>query len=66
MNSIAKTAGPGTRRVARNDESINYVAAQIIALLKDYWPPIVIVIAALAFWAHHKIAALLDENDDEE
>jgi hypothetical protein len=40
------------------------VAAQIIALLKDYWLLIVAVIAALAFWVHHKIAALLDEDEE--
>jgi hypothetical protein len=40
------------------------VDSQLITLLKDYWLPIVGAIAALAFWAHHKISALL--NDDEE
>ncbi len=38
--------------------------SQIIALLKDYWPRVGGVIAALAFWIHYKIADLL--NDDEE
>ena len=39
---------------------------QLITLLKDYWLPIVGAIAALAFSAHHKISALLEDNDDEE
>jgi hypothetical protein len=42
------------------------VDSQLIGLLKDYWLPIVGAIAALAFWAHYKISALLEDNDDEE
>jgi len=38
------------------------VDSQLIALLKDYWLLIVGVIAALAFWVHHKITALLDDD----
>jgi hypothetical protein len=43
-----------------------HVDSQFITLLKDYWLPTVGAIAALAFWAHHKISALLEDNDDEE
>ena len=37
---------------------------QLITLLKDYWLPIVGAIAALAFWAHRRIAALLDDDEE--
>ena len=40
------------------------MAAQLITLLKDFWLLIVGVLAALAFWAHHKIAALLDDDEE--
>ena len=49
---------------ARLTRKPNRVAAQIIALLKDYWLLIVGVIAALAFWVHHKIAELLDDDEE--
>lgn len=41
-----------------------HVDSQLITLLKDYWLPIVGAIAALAFWAHRRIAALLDDEEE--
>jgi uncharacterized protein with ATP-grasp and redox domains len=61
---IARTAGARLRHATHDDDSITRVAAQIIALLKDYWLPTVGAIAVLAFWVHHKIAELLDDDEE--
>jgi len=38
--------------------------SQLIALLKDYWLVVVGAVAAPAFWAHHKITTLLDDDEE--
>jgi hypothetical protein len=40
------------------------VDSQIIAILKDYWLPIVVAFAALGLWIHHKVTALLDKDEE--
>jgi hypothetical protein len=40
------------------------VVSQLIAILKDYWLPIVVAFAALGLWMHHKITALLDDDEE--
>jgi hypothetical protein len=40
------------------------VATQIIELLQNYWLPIVGAFAVLAFWVHHRITALLDDEEE--
>ncbi|MEI7681899.1 MAG: hypothetical protein WCK07_21050 [Betaproteobacteria bacterium] len=38
--------------------------APLITLLKDYWLPIVVAFAALGLWIHHKVTALLDDDEE--
>ena len=50
------------RGLSLHGQCPTHVDSQLIALLKNYWLLIVGVIAALAFWVHHKITALLDDD----
>ena len=40
------------------------VDSQIIAILSDYWLPIVVAFAALGLWMHHRSTALLDDDEE--
>jgi hypothetical protein len=48
-------------RIAGNNSPVD---SQIITLLKDYWLPIVMAFAALGLWVHHRITALLDDDEE--
>ena len=55
---------PNTPRATRDDSPITKMDAPLITLLKDYWLPIVVAFAALGLWIHHKITALLDDDEE--